>query len=223
MPRAAYDLSPFGQEHFGNADLGHCWRTASLVDQANRLVRHPRGALPEKLHDPNALRRLYDLMNTKAVTPAAVLKPSVQRTAELVLQQRGVVLALHDATELAFTGHTSLQDQVGPIGNGHGRGYLCHNSLAVLPSRQVLGLLGQYLPVRAEVPKDETAAQRREREDRERLLGLHGAAAAPQAVPEACWRQGRRERPEGLLRVDVCDRGGDPFEFLDSEDRLGRH
>jgi len=223
MPRADYDLSPFGQEHFGNADLGHCWRTASLVDQANRLVRHPRGALPEKVHDPNALRRLYDLMNTKAVTHAAVLKPSVQRTAALVLQQRGVVLELHDATELDFSGHTSIHDQVGQIGNGHGRGYLCHNSLAVLPSRQVLGLLGQYLHVRADVPKDETAAQRREREDRESRLWLHGAEAAQQAVQEACGRQGPSELPEGLLRVDVCDRGGDPFEFLDYEDRLGRH
>src|SRR5882724_13456226 len=107
MPRAHYDLSPFGQEHFGGAERGHCWRTCSLVDLANRLVRHPRGSLPEKVHDPNALRRLYDLMNTRAVNHAAVLKPHVQRTADLVLQQRGVVLALHDTTELDFSGHTS--------------------------------------------------------------------------------------------------------------------
>src|SRR5947209_4713918 len=28
--------------------------------------------------------------------------------------------------------------------------------------------------------------------------------------------------PEGLLLVDVADRGSDTFEFLDHEDRLGR-
>jgi hypothetical protein len=222
MPRADYDLSPFGQEHFGGAALGHRWRTCSLVDLANRLARHPRGSLPEKFHDPNALRRLYDLMNTPAVNHAAVLKPPVQRTAELVLQQRGVVLQLHDPTELDFTGHTSLHDQLGQIGNGHGRGYLCHNSLAVLPGRQLLGLLGQYLPVRADVPADETPAQRREREDRASLLWLRGAQAAAQAVPEACQRQDRSGLPDGLRRVDVCDRAGDTFEFLDYEDRVGR-
>ena len=121
MPRAAYDLSPFGQEHFAGAELGHRWRTLSLIDQANRLVKHPQGSLPDKHKDPKALRRLYDLMNTKAVTHAAVLKPHVQHTADLVLQQRGVVLTLHDPTELDFTGHTSVQEQLGQIGNGHGR------------------------------------------------------------------------------------------------------
>jgi hypothetical protein len=217
-PDSCYDLSPFGVDHFGAAQLGDRRRTRSLIDQGNRLAKHPRGSLPDKHKDPKALRRLYDLMNTQDVTHAAVLAPHVRHTAELILQQRGVVLVPHDTTELDFSGLLSLRDDLGQIGNGHGFGYLCHNSLAILPGKQVLGLLGQHLHVRADVPKDETPAQRREREDRESLLWLEGASAAQRALQQACRRQGLAGLPEGLLVIDVCDRGGDTFEFLDFED-----
>jgi hypothetical protein len=213
-----YDLSAFGMKHFGQAELGDKRRTQSLVDQANRMAKHPRGTLPEKHKDPKALRRLYDLMNTPAVTHSAVLKPHVQHTADIVLEQRGVVLCLHDTTELDYSGLLSLRPYIGQIGEGHGHGYLCHNSLAVLPGKQVLGLLGQRLHVRANVPKDETPAQRRERADRESLLWLQGATAAQQAMQHAWQQHGLTGLPEGLRVVDVCDRGGDTFEFLDFED-----
>jgi hypothetical protein len=221
MPPAAYDLAPFGAEHFAAADLGDARRTKSLVDLANRLRRHPGGSLPDKLKDPLALRRLYDLMNTPSVTHAAVLAPHARRTAELLLAHRGVALCLHDTTELDFTSHAALHGELGQIGDGRGRGYECHNSLAVLPEgRRVLGLLSQQLHVRAEAPKGETPAQRRERESRESLLWPRGAEAAERAVRRAARG---RPLPGGLVVVDVCDRGGDSFEFLDHEDLHRRH
>src|SRR5207244_1437037 len=84
--------------------------------------------------------------------------------------------------------------------------------------RRVLGLLAQQLHTRADAPAGETPAQRREREDRESLLWPHGAEAAQQAVEQACCARGLVGLPEDLLVVDVCDRGGDTFEFLDYED-----
>jgi nucleotide-binding universal stress UspA family protein len=223
MPTATYDLSPFGQEQFGNAALGDQRRTRSLIDLGNRLARHPQGSLPHKAKNPNALRRLYDLMNTDAVTHAAVLASPVQRCAQSLLAHQGVVLLLHDTTELDFSTLTSLEGQLGQIGNGLRRGYLCHNSLAVLPGgRDVLGLLAQQLHVRADAPEGETMAQRREREDRETLLWPHGAEAADRAVAEACRRQGRGGLPDTVTVVDVCDRAGDTFEMLDAEDFLKR-
>jgi hypothetical protein len=80
--------SAFGQTHFGRAQLGDVRRTRSLVDLADRLHRHPQGSLPMKFRDPNALRRCYDLMNTDAVTHAAVLRPHAEHTAGLLLEQR---------------------------------------------------------------------------------------------------------------------------------------
>ena len=79
MPPATYDLSSYGVEHFGGANLGDARRDKSLIDLANRISRHPNGTLPNKFKDPNALRRCYDLMNTKAVTHAKVLRPHTLR------------------------------------------------------------------------------------------------------------------------------------------------
>src|SRR5580698_607455 len=136
----------FGQHHFGRARLGDQRRTRSLVDLADRFTRHPGGTLPQKLKDPNALRRCYDLMKARAVTHARVLEPHAHRTIEALLQQHDVVLILHDGSELDYSSLTSLRDQLGQIGTGSGRGYQCLNSLVVVPAgKQVLGLANQIL------------------------------------------------------------------------------
>ena len=122
MPPATYDLSPFGQEHFGTSQLGDKRRTKSLVDLANRLVKHPSSSLPNQFKDPNALRRTYDLMNTETVTHFAVLQPHINHTAQGLLQHQGVALCLQDTTELDYTSNTPLHQELGQIGDGNGRG-----------------------------------------------------------------------------------------------------
>lgn len=205
MSRAPTPLPQFAQDNFGAAQLGDRRRTRSLVDLADRIARHPEGSLPQKFGDPNALRRCYDLMNTPAVTHAAVLAPHRDHTFAQLADYDGVVLFLHDTTELNFTGHTALHDELGPIGQEHGRGYQCHNSLAVgAQDRRVFGLVNQQLHVRVEEPDGETVAQKRARQTRASLLWVHGVAPLPPPPPSRRW-------------VDVCDRGGETFEFLDYE------
>jgi hypothetical protein len=117
------------------------------------------------------------------------------------------VLAIHDATELDFTTHASLADDLGQIGNGRHRGYLAQNTLVVDPDRGVVaGLANQILHVRANVPRDETQPEKRQRQSRESRLWLRGTVDLP----------ARREV------VDVCDRGADTFEFLEHEVGSGR-
>ena len=208
---AAPSPPTFGQENFGTARLGDRRRTRRLVDLADRILRHPGGSLPDKFADPNALNRCYDLMKPAAVTHAALLEPHRRFTFQKMRAHNGVVLEIHDGTELDFTGHRSLHDQLGQIGNGHGRGYVCHNSLAVNPTdRSVFGLLNQLLHVRADVPAHETPQQKRERQSRESLLWLRGVDALEPA-------------PAGKRWVDVCDCLSDTFEFFDHEERLGRN
>jgi len=223
MASATPPLATFGQEHFGQAYLGDCRRTRCLVDLADRFFKHPGGTLPHKCKCPKALRRCYDLMKVNAVTHQAVLEPHVQRTLRLVQQHPGVVLYLHDGSELDYSGLTSLHDHLGQIGNGFGKGYECLNSLAVLPRpRTVLGLVSQLLHVRPHVPKNETLLQRRQRESRESLLWLRAVDAVALAT-ERCRRQlGLYQPPPGLLEVDVADRASDTFEFLDHEDLRNR-
>lgn len=193
----------FGQIHFANAELGDARRTKRLIFTVDSMCRHPGGTLPEKFRSPKDLKAFYRLCGCDDVTHEAILAPH----REVVLQQRtGDVLVLHDSTELDYTTHLALEE-LGQIGNGNRRGYICHNSLAVDPeSREVLGLLNQVLHHRAEVPKKETQAQRRERESRESRL----------------WLQGVEPLPSERQFIDVCDQGADTFEFLAHEYHSGR-
>jgi hypothetical protein len=116
------------------------------------------------------------------------------------MAKHALVLILHDTSEMDFTEHTVLQG-IGPIGDGKGRGFLQHNSLAVVPEpKQVLGLAYQQLYIRKEAPQNEHTSQRKRR-DRESVLWLRGIEAT-----------GRP--PQGCRWVDVGDRGADIYEAM---------
>ena len=171
----------FGSLHFGDAQLGDVRRTRRLIRAADALAEHPGGTLPQKFHDPYPLDALYRLANRKEVTHDAVLEPHRQRTLQAMRRADGPVLVIHDTTELDYTSLTSLTG-LGQIGNGRGRGYECHNTLAVhAPTRTVLGLANQILARRDTVGKGESRQARRAPDPREPALeaGQRGGRAGP--------------------------------------------
>jgi Transposase DNA-binding len=191
----------FGTLHFGAAQLGDIRRTRRLVQVADAIVHHPGGTLPQKIHDPTPLDALYRLADREEVTHAAVLEPHRRRTLHAMRQADGPVPVIHDTTELDYTTLRSLTG-LGQIGNGGGRGYECHNALAVhAPTRTVLGLAHQILARRDTVGKGESRRARRERPTRESRLWKRGSVAVGPA-------------PAGALWVDICDRGADVFEYI---------
>ena len=199
----------FAQTNFGTVQLGHKARNAALLRLAENLCRHPGGTLPDKLSCPADYQSMCRLANRPETTHAAVLTPHCQRTRALIQQTPSAVLLLHDTTELDYSGLDAIAT-LGPIGNGHGRGYLCHNSLAIRPhTKEVLGLANQVLHVRQAVPANEGLAAKRRRKSRESRLWttavktLGDGAATPQCI-------------------DVADRGADIFEFLAAEKKLHR-
>ena len=196
-----------GQAIFGRAQLGDKRRTMRLVDTFNLMQRHPGGTLPSKLNIPADLRGFYRLCDTKKVTHAAIIACAREYTFARIAECPGSVLILHDATELDFTSLYSLADDLGQIGTGYNRGFICQNVLAVVPETgEVLGLVDQVLHRRDEVPDNETLTEHRERETRESLLWLHGTA----------------HLPADHKLIDVSDQGSDTFEFLEHEVRSGR-
>ncbi len=194
-------MATFGEAHFGGAALGHKRRTRCLVRIADRIYRHPGGTLPAKLHEPKDYKAMDRLMNRPEVTHKAVLRPHCERTLAAMRQAEGVVLVLHDTTELDYSGLRSIAD-LGPIGGGLNRGFLCHNSLAFDPRRhEVIGLANQVLHRRRHVGRKEGVRAKRERKDRESRLWTAGLAAVGKAPAGGDW-------------VHVADRGADGFEFL---------
>lgn len=198
----------FVSNYFGVVDLGHQSRNRCFARVAQQISRHPGGTLPDKLSDANEYIAMDRLMNRPETTHESVLRPHYQRTLAKMQAHDGVVLVLHDTTVLDYSSRQKLK--LARVGNGHGRGYLCHNSLAVDPeSRDVFGLLSQILHQRVAVGKKEGVKKKRERRTRESRLWSRAVEACPLAPAGKCW-------------VDVCDRGADLFEFLAAEIRLGR-
>ena len=196
-----------GQAMFGHAELGDKRRTARLVETFDLMRRHPGGTLPDKLSTPADLRAFYRLCDADEVTHAAIIAAARQYTLARIADCSGPVLIVHDATELDYSTLRSLADDLGQIGNGGCRGYVCQNVLAIdADSREVLGLVDQILHHRDEVPEHETLAEHRERESRESLL----------------WLQGTEHLPHDRKLVDASDQGSDSFEFLEHELHSGR-
>lgn len=196
----------FGERHFGQAELGHCGRTRRLVMIADQLVARPGGSLPQRLLHPATLKACYRLMNRPEVTHASVLAAHQAEVFRQTCVHDGPLLAICDTTELDFTMHASLE-QLGPIGNGGKRGYLCHNVLIVDPQQpRVLGLAEQILHIRTPA-KGETRTEKRQRATRESRL----------------WPAGTAALADTSKLVVVADRGADIFEFLAEEMRTARN
>jgi hypothetical protein len=209
----------FGRKNFGGIYLGDARRTARLVRAADSMCRHPGGTLPDKFPKPADLRAFYRLMDCDDVTHETLTQAHADETRRLLARTPGVVLVLHDATELDYTSKKSLERQLGQIGQGTHRGYICHNSLAVrlVPHEtngtvvpETLGLLSQILHHRPRVARDETTKQARERVTRESRLWLRGVQACGPA-------------PKGICCVDVSDSLSDTFEYMAYEVTHGRH
>jgi hypothetical protein len=195
----------WAERQFATAELGDRRRTNRLVESAAKIAAHPEKAFTQ-VFDWNELRGFYRLCDRSQATLAAVMQPHWEHTRE-AMGQHPLVLVLHDTTELDFSNHPSLVG-VGQIGNEGGKGFLQHNSLAVLPkSREVLGLAYQQWKVREPAPVGESTHQRKRRQ-RESDFWTEGIRAS-----------GRP--PENCCVVDVCDRGADDYEAMRAAHDVG--
>lgn len=173
-----------------------------LIDLADMLVASEGDSWPNKFAQPADYHAFQDLVNRPEATHESVRVPHTRQTRQRMAEANQVVLIIHDTTELDYSGRNTLH--LGPIGNGGGRGWECHNSLAVDPNtRAVIGLANQILHRRVEkaVTEKETKAARRDRTSRESRLWWQGITACGVA-------------PSGSVWIHVCDRGADCFELL---------
>ena len=190
------------QDLFPDLDLGDVRRERRFSRIVDVLATGSGESLPDLFPiaaDYDALLRLFD---APTVTHERILEAHQVAVLDRLETVTTPVLLIHDGTQIDYSGHATLDEENGPIGNGGGRGWIGHQSLAVDPaSRSVYGLVSQILHARPESTKGEPVAVRRARKDRESRLWIDALDEIGPAPQGADW-------------IDVMDRGADAFEIL---------
>lgn len=206
----------WAQTEFALAALGDQRRTKRLVSIAESLARSPGGTLPQAFPHWDQLKAAYRFLDQPKVSYEEILRPHWERT-RASCREPGEYLLIEDTTELDYTGHP-MTEELGPIGNGGGRGLLLHSSLAFRvetwnldqrPEGIVLGLFGQQCWTRraAARRKDETWRQRVKRaRESQRWAAVLEELSGP---------------PTGVTWIYLADRESDFYEPIERCQRRG--
>jgi hypothetical protein len=209
------DPLAWAQETFGKVELGDPRRSRRLVRVAAQMAADPQGSLPPEMGgDWAALKAAYRLLRADGVTHEAISRPVWQQARQQVEQEPGVVLVVHDATEVD-DGYRPAINGLGPIGNGTHRGFFVHTVLALVPRgerERVLGLLHQEVWVRQPAPRTDDGRKQSRRQRAERPWESEVWTRAVEQVGSP---------PQGQVWIHVADRYADMFAFLQRCRQMG--
>ena len=201
MAAITWDPQTWAQQEFGNCQLGDVRRNKRLMKIAVQIAARPDGSTPDQTETWGDLKATYRLFDTDDVTFQGILEPHCLRTRSMC-QAGEVKLIINDTTELDF-GAKCRARGLGPVGNGHGRGFFVHSGLMLdAGSGQIEGLAGQeifYRPPRGTKPLARNV--RRRSSQRESIVW-----------GKLIDRIGRP--PQGVTWIHTCDRGADDYEVM---------
>ena len=197
----------WAQSQFGFAALGDGRRSKRLVKIATQLAAHPGGTLPQAFPVWAELKAAYRFFGQRGATYEQILSPHLERTRQ-ACGQAGEYLLIEDTTLLDYSEHAATED-LGIIGDGRGRGFELHSTLAVRveawtleqrPEGRVVGLFGQQCCQPRPKPAGETRSQclRRRRKSQRWTEAL-------------AWSE---SPPEGSQWIYIADRESDCYEAL---------
>lgn len=195
----------WAEQQWGVAQLGDQRRNRRAVQLGSALAAQPAQSLPTQTGSWGQLKAAYRLLNEQDVTHQALIEPHCRATHLQAAATPGVVLFIQDTSECDYTHHPQTSG-LGSIGDGRGRGFLMHNSLAVVPVAEtalILGLAGQRLWLRPELKPEQKTRKEREKRWQEsavwaEMLEQIGVAPAPES---------------GTNWVSVADRAADNFAY----------
>src|SRR5262249_51941226 len=130
------------------------WMIDTFAEQPSRSIPHVSG-------NRNDMDATYDFFKNSRVSPGAVVACCLPDTLQ-ALQGCPRVLALHDTTDLNFSGLLDTPG-LGQTDGPGGKGLKLHSSLAVRPDGLPVGLLTQQ--VWARQPQHKGRAKERRRRD----------------------------------------------------------
>jgi hypothetical protein len=197
--------APWAEEQFASAKLGDRRRTKRLVNIATNLAKNPGGTLPQAFPEWAELKGAYRFLDQFQVTYEQIQSPHWERSRAECCQP-GEYLVVEDTTGLDFTGHPAAPD-LGVIGDGRGRGFHLHSSLALRvegwtaeqrPAVTVVGLVGQQCSCPRPAPEGE---KRRQMFDRRRQSERWASELLAMDQP-----------PTGCRWIYIADRESDIYE-----------
>ena len=187
---------------FEGARLGDRRLEQRLVATAVALAASPEASFPRATRTAAALRGTYRFVNHERITPEKILAPHRQLTRRRA-HEAGVMLAIHDTTQLEFSGEDE-RDGLGFVRSEDDQGFSLHCTLAVAGdgTRRPLGVVAHRTWVRTEhKPK-----------------GRRGGETFADAKRESLrWGEQVREVEDlvgGLRTIHVMDREADAFPLL---------
>lgn len=206
----------WAQSEFALAELGDQRLTQRLVRIGTGLAQPPGGTLPQAFPAMKDLKAAYRFFHQAKVGPEQIQSSHWEAT-RARCREPGEYLLIENPSELDYSGHPGCAD-LGPIGNGCGRGLLLHTTLAVRaaawdrahhPEGIVVGLLGQRCWRRTGPPKRgrETWKERIQRpRESQRWAAVLAETGSPPAGSQWIW---------------IGDRAADFYEPIERCQRLG--
>ena len=209
MQTALMPARDWAVAEFGGAELHDRRRSLRLVEVAAELGAHPHGKLPEAFDEWSQLKAAYRLLENPDITREAIVAPHIARVRQ-ECRQPGDYLFVEDTTELDFSSHPAAED-LGPIGDGRGRGLFVHSTLTLRidgwnaehePQVTVAGLAAQHVWVR---PRRKAVAKETKAQRLARCRESHRWAASVAQIGSP---------PTGTHYTYVADREADIFETI---------
>jgi hypothetical protein len=217
----------WAQSEFALAELGDRRLTRRLVRIGTGLAQSPGGTLPQAFPAMKDLKAAYRFFHQPQIGPEQIQAPHWEATRAQCCQP-GEYLLIEDTSELDYSGHDGCED-LGPIGNGRGRGLLLHTTLAVRvetwdlaqrPEGLAVGLLGQRSWCRRGPPKRgrEGWKERIQRpRESQRWAAVLAQTQRPPAHSHWVWIADREA--DFYEPMDHCQRAGVDFVIRAYRDR----
>lgn len=201
MATVVFDTPTWSKMNFGPCRLGNQKRTKRLQKVATQMANQPEGSTPNQTETWAALKAAYRLFNHPEVTFQKIIAPHCQLTRECG-QPGDVKLIICDTTEVDFTSLHKAKG-LGPIGNGHGRGFFLHTAMMLdARSHYVDGIAA------AEI------FHRKQKKGRKRHNNSKRRQADRESVVWGRVIDDAGRPPEGVRWIHVCDRGADDIEVM---------
>jgi hypothetical protein len=200
------------EDELKGVNFGDKRLNAVCFDLLEAFANRPNVSIPGAMLSRTELTRAYRFFDNEKVTPAEILRPHCEKTAERC-RDFDVVLCPQDTTELDFTRPKQQVAGAGPLADGVRRGVLLHLVKAFTADGTPLGVISAETLTRKDPAPD--APKLSKNEKRKKRL------ATPVEEKESIrWIEGFRETqklasadPETTY-VSLCDSEADMIDLL---------